>query len=183
MYIAIGTRMAEIAREKPDAPAITSQGVTRTWRELHRRTNRMARGLVAHGVKLGDFVTIALPNGTAFIEACYACWKIGAVPQPVSSKLPSSELVAIVELANPPIVVSDVPMQSPRPVVSAQALLDASSDDSDLPEAIAPSWKAPTSGGSTGRPKLIVSGSRGVANGRRAASRAASGAMTEVRPC
>ncbi|MGH8325086.1 MAG: AMP-binding protein, partial [Steroidobacteraceae bacterium] len=31
-----------------------------------------------------------------------------------------------------------------------------------MPEAISPSWKAPTSGGSTGRPKLIVSGTRGV---------------------
>ena len=35
-------------------------------------------------------------------------------------------------------------------------------DDSDLPDAIAPSWKAPTSGGSTGRPKLIVAGQPGV---------------------
>src|ERR1700710_2484541 len=144
-YIPIGTRMAEIAAEKPDAPAITSQGVTRTWGELHRRTNRMARGLLSKGVRLGGFVTIAPPNGNGFIETCYACWKIGATPQPVSSKLPPQELVAIVELANPPIVVSDTPMQSPRPVVSAEELLGASTDDSDLPEAIAPSYKAPTS--------------------------------------
>ena len=161
-YIAIGERMKEIVAAKPDAPAITSQGVTRTWRELHKRTNRMARGMLAKGVKFGDFVTIALPNGTGFIEACYAAWKIGATPQPVSSKLPTGELAAIIELANSPIVVSDAPMQSPRPVVSAEELYRASKDDSDLPEAIAPSYKAPTSGGSTGRPKLIVSGSRGV---------------------
>src|SRR5882757_9358504 len=90
-YIPIGTRMMEIAHERPDAPAITSQGITRTWGELHKRTNRMARGLLAKGVKLGDFVTIALPNGNGFIETCYACWKIGATPQPVSSKLPASE--------------------------------------------------------------------------------------------
>jgi len=161
-YIPIGTRMAEIAAQKPDAPAITSQGVTRSWRELHKRTNRMARGLLAKGVKLGDFVTIALPNGNGFIETCYACWKIGATPQPVSSKLPANELAAIVDLADPPLVVSDVPLQSPRPVVSTAELLEASRDDADLPEAIAPAYKAPTSGGSTGRPKLIVSGSRGV---------------------
>src|SRR6185437_16939557 len=130
--------------------------------ELHAPGQHAARGMLARGVKLGDFVTIALPNGNAFIEACYACWKIGAVPQPVSSRLPANELAAIVELANPPIVVSDVPVPAPRPVVSSQDLLRASSDDGDLPEAISPSWKAPTSGGSTGRPKLIVSGTRGV---------------------
>ncbi|MBV9902997.1 MAG: AMP-binding protein, partial [Alphaproteobacteria bacterium] len=161
-YIAIGTRMADIAAEKPDAPAITSQDVTRTWRELHLRTNRMARGLLAKGVKFGDFVTIALPNGNGFIETCYALWKIGATPQPVSSRLPPNELAAIIELANSPIVVSDTPMESPRPVVSVRELYEASHDDSDLPEAIAPAYKAPTSGGSTGRPKLIVSGQRGV---------------------
>src|SRR5476649_2844053 len=128
-YIAIGERMKEIVAAKPDAPAITSQGVTRTWRELHKRTNRMARGMRAKGVKFGDFVTIALPNGNGFIEACYAAWKIGATPQPVSSKLPAGELAAIIELANSPIVVSDAPMQSPRPVVSAQELYEASADD------------------------------------------------------
>ncbi len=154
--------MKEIVAQKPDAPAITSQDTTRTWKDLHLRTNRIARGMLSKGVKFGDFVTIALPNGNGFIEACYAAWKIGATPQPVSSRLPAGELAAIIELANSPIVVSDMPMPSPRPVVSIAELHGASPDDSDLPEAIAPAYKAPTSGGSTGRPKLIVSGSRGV---------------------
>jgi len=30
--------------------------------------------------------------------------------------------------------------------------------DEDLPDAVSPAWKAPTSGGSTGLPELIVSG-------------------------
>jgi bile acid-coenzyme A ligase len=161
-FISIGARMHEIAAEKPDAPALTANDETLTWIQLHKRTNRMARGMLAKGVKFGDFVTIALPNGIAFVEACYACWKIGATPQPVSSRLPAGELAAIIELANSPIVVANPPMQSPRPVITAEALLAASADDSDLPDAIAPSYKAPTSGGSTGRPKLIVSGTRGV---------------------
>jgi len=161
-YISIGARLKEIAAEKPDAPAITAQEVTRSWAELHRRTNRMARGLLSKGVKHGDFLTIALPNGTAFIETCYACWKIGAVPQPVSSRLPAGELAALVELARTPIVISDTPVTAPAPVVSSGELLAASTDESDLPDAISPSWKAPTSGGSTGRPKLIVSGTAGI---------------------
>jgi bile acid-coenzyme A ligase len=35
---------------------------------------------------------------------------------------------------------------------------DSSWSDNPLPDAVSPAWKAPTSGGSTGRPKLIVSG-------------------------
>jgi len=145
--------------------AVSCEDVALTWSQLHRRSNRMARGMAANGVRHGDFVTIALPNSVAFIEACYAAWKLGAVPQPVSSRLPLAELNAIVELAETPIVVSNVPFACAKPVVSSAALLDASKDESDLPDAVSPSWKAPTSGGSTGRPKLIVSGTAGLVDG------------------
>src|SRR4029077_13277822 len=155
--------LARLAREKPNAPALTVGGRTLTFGELHARSNRMARGLLAQGVKLGDFVTIALPNSIGFIEAEFACWKIGAVPQPVSWRLPEHEINAIIELANSPIVIGDAKtIRAGRPVVSPEALYTASTDASDLPDAIAPHWKAPTSGGSTGRPKLIVAGNPGV---------------------
>ena len=163
--ISIGAALARIAGQKPNAFAVSCEDISLTWGELHRRSNRMARGMAAKGVKFGDFVTIALPNSVAFIEACYAAWKLGAVPQPVSSRLPLAELNAIVELAQTPIVVSNVPFESSKPVVSAGTLLEASGDESDLPDAVSPSWKAPTSGGSTGRPKLIVSGQAGLVDG------------------
>ncbi len=99
-----------------------------------------------------------------FIEACYAAWKLGAVPQPVSFRLPAGELTAIAQLANTPIVVSDGAMDAGKPVVSIAELYAAGDDDSDLEDHVAPSWKAPTSGGSTGRPKLIVAGQKGLAN-------------------
>ena len=162
-FISIGRNLARLAAEKPNAPALTVAGRTLTFAELHARTNRMARGLLAQGVKLGDFVTIALPNSIGFIEAEFACWKIGAVPQPVSWRLPEHEINAIIELANSPIVIGDAKtIRAGRPVVSPEALYAASTDASDLPDAIAPHWKAPTSGGSTGRPKLIVAGNPGV---------------------
>ncbi len=167
--ISIAAALARVASEKRDAPAVITDDVTLSWRDLHRRTNRMARGMAANGVKHGDFVTIALPNSAAFIEACYAAWKLGAVPQPVSSRLPLAELNAIVELANTPIVVSDIPFACERPVVSTAALLDEAHDESDLPDTVSPSWKAPTSGGSTGRPKLIVAGQPGLVDGLNAA--------------
>ena len=163
--VSIGRNLANTAARKPDAIAVTFEEQSLTWGELHKRTNRMARALEKRGVELGDFVTIALPNGIGFIEAAYAAWKLGATPQPVSSRLPLAELKAIVELAKTPLVFSDVPIDAGVPVVSTRDLLAESSDDSDLPDRIAPSWKAPTSGGSTGRPKLIVSGQPGVAEG------------------
>ena len=46
-------------------------------------------------------VTIALPNSVDWFVAVAATWKIGAIPQPVSPRLPTRELAAIVELADP----------------------------------------------------------------------------------
>ena len=64
---------------------------------------------------MADMVTIALPNSTDWYVAFGACWKIGAIPQPVSSKLPEAELRAILELANPRAVVG-VPPEWPGDV-------------------------------------------------------------------
>jgi bile acid-coenzyme A ligase len=151
-------RLARLRAElTPDAPAVAAEGRTLRWAELDRRTNRAAHALLARGVKTDDLVTIALPNGLSFIEACFACWKAGATPQPVSPRLAPPELAAVIELANPPLVIAGDELASDRPRADYDALLAASFDESAPPEVIASSYKAPTSGGSTGRPKLIVS--------------------------
>ncbi|HTQ15424.1 MAG TPA: AMP-binding protein [Rhizomicrobium sp.] len=158
----IGVALRDLAAQKGDAWAVKCRDETLSFRDLHLRTNRIARGLLARGVCHGSFLTIALPNGIGFVEACFAAWKIGAIPQPVSWRLPLIEMKAIADLAGSPIVVSDAPLDIARPVVSIAELHAACADDSGLPDAISPSWKAPTSGGSTGRPKLIVAGAPGV---------------------
>ena len=160
--ISLGAKLKQHATFQPNAPAVSCGPVTLTYAELHRRTNRLARGLQALGVKFGDMVTIGLPNGVGFVEACYAIWKLGATPQPVSFRLPRGELQAIVELARTPVVIADFKHEIDRPLVTVADIAARSDDDSDLPDAIAPVSKAPTSGGSTGRPKLILSGTPGV---------------------
>ena len=113
----------------------------------------------ARGVGVGDFVTVALPNSVDWFVAYLGCWKLGAVPQPVSAKLPARELAEIVALAESKVVVGVEPDSLPNTVclpVGYRSPRDL--DDGPLPDAVSPAWKAPTSGGSTGRPKLIVSG-------------------------
>jgi bile acid-coenzyme A ligase len=131
--------------------------------QLESRANRLARDLQARGVKEGDMVTIALPNSVDWFVAAVATWKLGAIPQPVSSRLPVRELAAIVELADPTVVIGADPETFDDRIclpVGYQPSEDL--DDSPLPDAVSPSWKAPTSGGSTGRPKLILSGDPGL---------------------
>ena len=158
-----GVLLGEQARVRPGYPALTCNGVTLTRAELEARTNRLARAYGALGVTPDSFVTIGLPNGIAFFEAMVATWKLGATPQPISSRLPPAERRAIVELANPSLVVGVDPSESAgRPTVPASFEADASLSAEPLPAAVATSFKAPTSGGSTGRPKLIVAAQRAV---------------------
>jgi bile acid-coenzyme A ligase len=160
--ISLGAKLKLLADLKPDAPAVSCGDTTLTYSEFHKLTNRAARGLLSHGVKLGDLVTLGLPNSTDFAVACWAMWKVGATPQPISFRLPKGELEAIMELAKTPVVIAQFDHQIDRPLLSVADLLALSDDDSDLPDVTAPVSKAPTSGGSTGRPKLILAGQPGV---------------------
>jgi bile acid-coenzyme A ligase len=141
----------------PDAPAVTHEGTTLTFAELEARTNRLARAYADLGVGENDFVTIALPNGIEFFEASFATWKLGATPQPVSAKLPRFEREQIVELGNPSLVVGVPEEEHSDRSIPAGFDPDPDLPDTPLPEKTAASFKAMTSGGSTGRPKLIVS--------------------------
>jgi bile acid-coenzyme A ligase len=157
--VSYGQRLTDLAAADPDRIAITCGDDTVTRAGLEARANRLARDLAARGVVLGDMVTIALPNSIDWFVAVGAAWKLGAIPQPVSSRLPERELEAIVALADPPVVVGAEPGAfADRACLPVGYAPDATIDASPLPEAVSPSWKAPTSGGSTGRPKLIVAG-------------------------
>jgi bile acid-coenzyme A ligase len=168
--MSIGAAIHWLAEQEPDRVAITHEQRCITRRELDLRSNRLARAYEAHGVERDSFVTIALPNGIEFYEACVAAWKLGATPQPISAKLPRLERKAIIELCQPALVVGaqaeDVPqVQSlPQGFIPPPGLSDA-----PLPDRIATCWKAPTSGGSTGRPKIIVAKQPGSTDPERSA--------------
>lgn len=160
--ISLGARLRQLAALQPDRSAVSDKDRTITWAEFDDRTDRIARGLLASGVKLGDLVTIGLANSVDFIEACWGLWKVGATPQPISHRLPQSEADAVMDLAETPILIAGPQLQSTRPRLEINDLLARDPGGPPPPDAIAPVWKAPTSGGSTGRPKLILAGSPSV---------------------
>jgi bile acid-coenzyme A ligase len=154
----IGTQISQLARLAPDEPAVTCDGRTITRGELDRSTNRLARAYAERGVGVGDYVTMVLPNSIEWIQAAVACWKLGAVPQPLSARLPDAELQGLLELRPPALLVGREGDRPEIPSVPAGFIPDPALPDAALPEAVSPVWKAMGSGGSTGRPKLIESG-------------------------
>jgi bile acid-coenzyme A ligase len=159
VMVSFARRLTDLAQEAPDRTSLTCGTDRVTRAELDSAANRLARDLAARGVAVGDMVTVALPNSIEWFVVVAAAWKIGAVPQPVSARLPARELEAIVELADPKVVFGvESDTFADRTCLPAGYEPSADIDDSPLPDAVSPAWKAPTSGGSTGRPKLIVSG-------------------------
>ncbi|WP_156296291.1 AMP-binding protein [Mycobacterium paragordonae] len=150
----IGTQISQLAALAPDEPAVSCDGHTITRAELDRSTNRLARAYAERGVGLGDYVTIVLPNSVEWIQAAVACWKLGAVPQPLSPRLPEAEFEGLLGLRPSALLVGRDHPGTP----SVPAGFVPETSDAALPEAVSPCWKSMASGGSTGRPKLIEAG-------------------------
>ncbi|MGV0786574.1 AMP-binding protein [Mycolicibacterium sp. XJ2] len=154
----ISAQVSRLAETEPDAPAITCEGVTLTRSELDASTNRLARAYAELGVREGDYVTVVLPNSIEWVQAVLATWKLGAIPQPLSPRLPDAELTGLLELRPRALVVGRADPAGRIASVPAGYVPDQSLSAAALPEKVSPVFKAMASGGSTGRPKLIEAG-------------------------
>lgn len=157
IQISLSRILAYWADKQPQSPAVTLEGRSVTYSQLDARSNRLARAYQNLGVNADDFVTIALPNSIEYFESLFAIWKLGAIPQPVSARLPKHERDQIIELAKPALIVgvSDDTYKGIT-TIAPDFEADARLPDTPLAEKSASSRKVMTSGGSTGRPKLIV---------------------------
>jgi bile acid-coenzyme A ligase len=144
------------AERKPqDAVAVSHGADTLTWQQLERGANRRAHAFAAKGVKPGDFVAIGLPNSNAFFETSFAVWKLGATPTSLSSRLPRGEAAAVLDILKPSLVVGgEADWNAPNSVPIG--FVPEGMSDEPLSNPVARYWKAMTSGGSTGRPKVIL---------------------------
>lgn len=160
-----GRRIADLAAADPDRVSVTDEWRSVTRRELDDLATRYALALRARGVAPSSIVVVALPNSVEHIAAVVGCWKLGATPMPVSSRVPEPELAAIVDLAAPAMVVGAEPGRfGAHRCVPAGWVPDvdpAAAEPLD-PEAVSNPWKAMPSGGSTGRPKLILTPQPGL---------------------
>jgi len=161
--ISFAAQLRSLSAQRPEAPAVTCGGATLSRSELDRRSDLLAVELRRLGVGMGDMVTMALPNSLEWFISVVALWKLGAIPQPVSARLPRRELEAVVALADPVLVLGVDPEVLPDRICHPIGYQPPElGEPVHLDDVISPAWKAPTSGGSTGRPKLIISGDPGL---------------------
>lgn len=95
MDVSFGTIWEAIARELPDAVAISEPGRDYSYAEFEERSARLAAALAAAGVGPGDKVACYLYNSAAYLETVFAAFKLGAVPVNVNYRYTSDELSAL----------------------------------------------------------------------------------------
>lgn len=155
--------MRRLAEADPDATALVCAGATLTRGELEGEANRLARVYAERGVTSGDFVTLCLPNSLELLVAMLAAWKLGAVPNPISARLPDPERRKVLSRAEPALVVGLDPRDADgRPALPAGFRPAPDVSSAALPDRTAPHERALASSGSTGLPKLIVPSNPGA---------------------
>jgi acyl-CoA synthetase (AMP-forming)/AMP-acid ligase II len=87
----IPAALADAARRFGDAEAVADGPVRLSWRELHDRSRRVARGLAAAGVAPGDRVAICAPNTWHWVVAALGTLCSGATLVPVNTRFTATE--------------------------------------------------------------------------------------------
>jgi len=162
--IPYGSVLTRLAAADPERTALVCAGETLSRAGLEARANRLARAFEAQGVGPGDLVSLALPNSIGLVSGCIAAWKLGAVPNPLSHRLPAPEREKILVRARPKLTLGCEPPPGahglPADFEPGSEISDAALSGAE--RRIPPHERALASGGSTGLPKLILPASPGV---------------------
>ncbi len=97
--------LAAHALASPGREAIACEGTRLTFGEIDEQSTRLANGLVARGIKVGDRVAIHLSNCAEFVVAFMGIVKAGAIGITLNPKLSISEVGYIFNDASPKAVI------------------------------------------------------------------------------
>ncbi|MDQ3757566.1 MAG: acyl-CoA synthetase [Actinomycetota bacterium] len=94
-----------VAERLPDAPALIDHRGTRTWAEVDRRADGIARTLLDLGVQRQDKVAQYLYNCPEYLESLFAIWKAGLAPVNTNYRYADDELLYLWDNADAVAVV------------------------------------------------------------------------------
>jgi acyl-coenzyme A synthetase/AMP-(fatty) acid ligase len=131
---------------------------THTFAEVYTGARAATAVLVAHGVRPGDRVLLALPDGIGFVRAFLAILAVGAVAVPVNPMLPARDLLPMLERADPAVVVCGPALAAAARGATTLEPGELAGDPADAPPVAVrvpedPAYALFTSG-TTGTPKL-----------------------------
>ncbi|WP_025129880.1 (2,3-dihydroxybenzoyl)adenylate synthase [Pseudomonas sp. PH1b] len=75
-----GDLLRDAAQAFAEREALTDGELRLSYRQLDQGVDRLAAGLYRLGLRAGDNVVLQLPNRAAFVEACFALYRLGVRP-------------------------------------------------------------------------------------------------------
>ncbi|MCT9933564.1 amino acid adenylation domain-containing protein, partial [Planotetraspora sp. A-T 1434] len=152
--------VAEQARAKASAVAVSCQGRSLTYGELDRRANGVANELAARGVGVEHLVGVCLPRDVELPVVLLGVLKAGAAYLPLDPGYPLPRLTYMVEDAAPTVIVTTAELAGGLPEHPNVVLLDelAGAGETAPEVTVRPDnlvYLMYTSG-STGRPKGVA---------------------------
>ncbi|GAA1302390.1 non-ribosomal peptide synthase/polyketide synthase [Saccharothrix xinjiangensis] len=149
---------ARQAARRGDATSITDGAARLSYAELDRRSDRLARRLAARGARPEAVVAVALPRSADLVVALLAVLKAGAAYLPLDLDHPPARLAAVLDQADPLLVVTDAASRPLLPGDLPALLVDepgGAEREPVRPHPDHPAYVIFTSG-STGTPKGVV---------------------------
>ncbi|HSJ20303.1 MAG TPA: AMP-binding protein [Nocardioidaceae bacterium] len=96
-----------LALRAPDQVGVIDERGSLTFKELHERSNALARGLRGLGVREGDSVAILCRNHRGFVEATIAVSKIGADMLYLNTSFAAPQLGEVCKQEEPAAIIFD----------------------------------------------------------------------------
>ncbi|WP_307803849.1 non-ribosomal peptide synthetase [Micromonospora echinofusca] len=160
------------AARRPEAVAVTADGVSFTYGQVNAAANRLARHLRDLGVGPEVLVGVCAHRSVAQVQAMLAVHKAGGVYLPLDPSYPAERLAFMVADAAAPVLLTTADLRAHLPATDATVvLLDQAAAWADQPATDPAPVTAPDSGcyviytsGSTGQPKGALVPHRALVN-------------------
>ncbi|MGZ4706242.1 MAG: AMP-binding protein, partial [Acidimicrobiales bacterium] len=121
----LASTVREAAERFGDLPAfVAADGWPLSFAALDRLSDEAAVGLAARGVGEGDLVALALPSTPDYVVAYAALAKLGAIGAGVNPRSTPSERSAVLEVAQPALVLASPPLVEGVPVTIPVEIVD-----------------------------------------------------------
>ncbi|CAM2921758.1 non-ribosomal peptide synthetase [Prescottella defluvii] len=145
----------------PDAVALADGDDRITFADLRRRVDRLARHLIARGVRPESVVALRLPRGTDIVVAALAVWQAGGAYLPIDPAYPPERIAHMLADAAPVLVLDEAGLAAVDPTLPDGPI--TAGERRGIPRPDNAAYVIYTSG-STGTPKGVVVPHRGVLN-------------------
>ncbi|RKQ70690.1 acyl-CoA synthetase [Oceanibaculum indicum] len=91
----------------PDRIGVVHGNLKRSWREIYRRSRRLASALTQHGIGKGDTVAVMAPNVPEMVECHFGVPMTGAVLNALNTRLDAATIAFILEHGEAKVLITD----------------------------------------------------------------------------